>query len=79
MNNSRVKKPTLLTHKKLVGNIYYLIIDKVINYIAYITKIDNETKTELVNYIYKNNNLEKILKNKTYNKIRNKLVNTKTS
>lgn len=74
MNNS-VKQPTFITHKKLIGNLYLILIDNIINYFCSSFNINNDIKLELIHFIYKKENLDKILKINTTKKLRNSLIN----
>ena len=70
-----MNQPTLITHKKLIGEIYTKLIKIIINYISSLFLLDDNQKRDLKNFIFKQENIEKILIINTPKKIRNSLIN----
>ena len=75
--NHKITKPSLITHKKLIGNIYLVLINETINFLCNELKMSQKELNKLYNHIYKTENLDKILKMNSVKNMRNKLVNKK--
>ena len=75
--NYKITKPSLITHKKLIGNIYHVLINETINFLGNELKMSQKELNKLSNHIYKTENLDKILKMNSVKNMRNKLVNKK--
>ena len=80
MNDTKqITKPGLITHKKLIGNIYNHLIQETIEHIVNDLELPDQVVEKLNKYIYKNDNLEKVMKINTPKNIRNKLVKHKNT
>ena len=75
--NHKITKPSLITHKKLIGNIYLVLINETINFLCNELKMSQKELNKLYNHIYKTENLDKNLKMNSVKNMRNKLVNKK--
>ena len=76
--NHKITKPSLITHKKIIGNIYLVLINETINFLGNELKMSQKELNKLCNHIYKTENLDKILKMNSVKNMRNKLVNKKS-
>lgn len=72
MENKKIIKPSLTTHKKIVGSLFYIFIEKIVNDLSQNLKLNEEERKELLDYILTNS--EKIFEYKIYNKMRNTLL-----
>ena len=67
MNKDKnIIKPTLTTHKNLIGQLFYIHIQHILNEISTKLKLDDDTKKKLKNHIFTNS--DSIFNYKTYNK-----------
>jgi len=65
-NDKKVVKPSLTTHKNLIGQLFYIHIQQILDEIATQLKLDDDTKEKLKNHIFTNS--DSIFNYKTYNK-----------
>jgi hypothetical protein len=65
-NDKKVVKPTLSTHKNLIGQLFYIHIEQILDEIATQLKLDDKTKEKLNNHIMTKS--ESLFTYKTYNK-----------
>ena len=72
MNNKKVIKPSLTTHKKIIGNIFYIFIEKTVNDLSQELKLTEKEYNELLDFIMTNS--EKLFGYKTFNNFRNILL-----
>jgi hypothetical protein len=72
MNNKKVIKPSLTTHKKIIGNIFYIFIEKTVNDLSQELKLTEKEYNELLDFIMTNS--EKLFDYKTFNNFRNILL-----
>lgn len=72
MNNKKIIKPSLSTHKKIIGNIFYIFIEKIVIDLSQELKLTEKEKNELIDFIMTNS--EKLFNYKTFNKFRNTLL-----
>ena len=71
MNSKKIIKPSLTTHKKIIGNIFYIFIEKTVINLSEKMKLKEDEKKELLDYILTNS--DEIFNYKTYNNIHNSL------
>lgn len=64
--NKKVVKPTLTTHKNLIGQLFYIHIQKILNELSTKLKLDDITKEKLKNHIMTKS--DTLFTYKTYNK-----------
>jgi len=65
-NEKKIIKPTLTTHKNLIGQLFYIYIQQIVDEIASKSNLDDETKEKLKNHIMTNS--DTLFNYKTYNK-----------
>jgi len=65
-NDKKVVKPSLTTHKNLIGQLFYIHIQQILDEIATQLKLDDDTKEKLKNHIFTNS--DSIFNYKTYKK-----------
>lgn len=64
--NKKILKPTLTTHKNLIGQLFYIHIEQILDEISTKLKLDNDTKEKLKNHIMTKS--DSLFTYKTYNK-----------
>ena len=64
--DKKIVKPTLTTHKNLIGQLFYIHIEQILDEIATQLKLDDKTKEKLNNHIMTKS--ESLFTYKTYNK-----------
>ena len=67
--DKKIVKPTLTTHKGLIGQLFYIYIQQIINEISSKLKLDNETKEKLKTHIITKS--DTIFNYKKYNEYHN--------
>ena len=67
--DSKIIKPSLTTHKSLIGNMFYSFMEEIIIDISTKQKLDKELKDKLYNHIMTHS--EKIFNYKIYSSKRN--------
>jgi hypothetical protein len=64
--NKKIVKPTLTTHKNLIGQLFYIQIEQILDEISIKLKLDDDTKKKLKNHIMTKS--DTLFTYKTYNK-----------
>ena len=67
--SKKIVKPTLTTHNNLIGQLFYIHINQVIDEISTNLKLDDKTKEKLKNHIMKKSNT--LFTYKIFNKYHN--------
>ena len=74
-NKFKVKRPTLMTNKRLIYLLYHEIINQTIQFIIEYFKLDNDLKLKLNNYMSSQEIYDKIICIDMPKEIRNSLIN----
>ena len=54
MENKKIIKPSLTTHKKIVGSLFYIFIEKIVNDLSQHLKLNEEERKQLLDYFLTN-------------------------
>lgn len=69
--DNKILKPSITTHKSLIGNMFYLFIKEIVKDISKKQKLDLKQEEELYSHIMTNS--EQLFNYKIFNKFRNTL------